>query len=165
MSIKSVLVFIIDYLFSDLKWLLGLINCFPLSRSHKGQISLMVHIGQWLESKTTWESTLGISRILYINYLGSISLPIGYLRVLLFFFFNLFFYFWLCWVFVAVCGLSLVMASGGYSSLWCAASHCSGFSCRARALGTQASVVMTCGLSSCGSWALEHRLSSCGARA
>ena len=24
-------------------------------------------------------------------------------------------YFWLCWVFVAVCGLSLVVASGGYS--------------------------------------------------
>ena len=25
------------------------------------------------------------------------------------------FYFWLCWVFVAICGLSLVTASGGYS--------------------------------------------------
>ena len=39
-----------------------------------------------------------------------------------FFFFNLFicFYFWLCWVFVAVRGLSLVAASGGYSSLQCA---------------------------------------------
>ena len=29
---------------------------------------------------------------------------------------NLFlFYFWLCWVFVALCGLSLVAVSGGYS--------------------------------------------------
>ena len=41
-----------------------------------------------------------------------------------FFFFNkfiyLFIYFWLCWVFVAACGLSLVAMSGGYSSLWCA---------------------------------------------
>ena len=36
-----------------------------------------------------------------------------------FFFINLFFYFWLCWVFVAAHGLSLVAASGGYSSLWC----------------------------------------------
>ena len=46
------------------------------------------------------------------------------------------------------------------------ASHCSGFSCwGARALGTRASVVVACGLSSCGSRALEHRLSSCGARA
>ena len=29
-------------------------------------------------------------------------------------------YFWLHWVFVAVHGLSLVVASRGYSSLWCA---------------------------------------------
>ena len=38
-----------------------------------------------------------------------------------FFFFNkfiyLFIYFWLCWVFVSVRGLSLVAASGGHSSL------------------------------------------------
>ena len=34
---------------------------------------------------------------------------------------------------------------------------------RARALGTQSSVVVALGLSSCGSQALEHRLSSCGA--
>ena len=32
--------------------------------------------------------------------------------------------------------------------------------CRARALGTWASVVVACGLTSCGLWALEHRLSS-----
>ena len=31
----------------------------------------------------------------------------------------LFIYFWLCWVFVAARGLSLVAASGGYSSLRC----------------------------------------------
>ena len=29
-------------------------------------------------------------------------------------------YFWLCWVFVAVLRLSLVVASGAYCSLWCA---------------------------------------------
>ena len=46
------------------------------------------------------------------------------------------------------------------------ASHCSGFSCcGARVLGAQASVVVARGLSSCGLRALEHRLSSCGARA
>ena len=44
-------------------------------------------------------------------------------------------------------------------------SHCSGFSCGAQALGTQASVVVARGLSSCGSRALECRLSRCGARA
>ena len=38
-----------------------------------------------------------------------------------FFFFNtyLFIYFWLCWVFVSVRGLSLVVASGGHSSSRC----------------------------------------------
>ena len=45
----------------------------------------------------------------------------------LFFFFNKFFYlfiyFWLCWVFVSVWGLSLVAASGGHSS-----SRCTGLS-------------------------------------
>ena len=30
----------------------------------------------------------------------------------------LFIYFWLCWVFIAVCRLSIDAASGGYSSLW-----------------------------------------------
>ena len=38
------------------------------------------------------------------------------------FFFNLFIlfiYLWLRWVFVAACGLSLVAASRGHSSLWC----------------------------------------------
>ena len=35
------------------------------------------------------------------------------------FIYLLFIYIWLCWVFVAVHGLSLVAASGGYSSLRC----------------------------------------------
>ena len=45
-------------------------------------------------------------------------------------------------------------------------SHCGGFSCcRARALGVRASVIVTRWLSSCGSRAMERRLSSCDARA
>ena len=54
---------------------------------------------------------------LYKNHLG----------FFFFFFlkFYLFIYFWLHWVFVATCRLSLVVASGNYSSLWCA-----GFSLR-----------------------------------
>ena len=52
-------------------------------------------------------------------------------------------------LFVAVLGLLIAVAS----------------SCGAQALGAQASVVVACGLSSCGSRALEHRLSSCGALA
>ena len=45
-------------------------------------------------------------------------------------------------------------------------SHCGGFSCSgAQALSPWASVVVACRLSSCGSWALERRLSICGAQA
>ena len=79
-------------------------------------------------------------------------------------------YFWLCWVFIAACGLSLAAASRGYSPLWCTgfslwwplsvSEHglqvhgpqqlwCTGFS----SYGTQASAVVA------------HRLHSCGARA
>ena len=81
-----------------------------------------------------------------------------------FFFLNKFIYlfiiyFWLrFWVFVAVCGLSLVAASGGYSSL-----RCVGFSLwwllLLRSTGSRRA-----GFSSCGLRALERRLGSCGAR-
>ena len=53
--------------------------------------------------------------------------PFGYLwrnfcsdPLSIFFLINLFIYFWLCWVFVSVRGLSLVAASGGRSSSRCA---------------------------------------------
>ena len=66
-------------------------------------------------------------------------------------------FFWLLWVFVAAYGLSLVAASRGYSSWWCA-----GFSLRwlllLRSMGSRRT-----GFSSCGLRALERRLSSCGA--
>ena len=54
-------------------------------------------------------------------------------------------------------GLLFVVVHG---LLIAVASHC-----RAQALGAWASVVVAHGLSSCGSWDLERRLSSCGARA
>ena len=67
---------------------------------------------------------------------------------------NFFFFFWLCCIFVVACRLSSCSAE---------ASHCSGFSCwEAWALGPQASAAAAYELSSCGSWALEHRLSSRG---
>ena len=74
--------------------------------------------------------------------------------------FRLFFgFFWLHWVFVTVCRLSLVVASGGYSSLWCA-----GFSLRwlllLRSTGSRRA-----GFNSCSSQALERRLSSRGTQA
>ena len=54
----------------------------------------------------------------------------------------LFVYFWLCWVFVAVHGLSLVVESGGCSSLGYAGCFC----CGAGVLGAWASVVVALGL-------------------
>ena len=73
------------------------------------------------------------------------------------FVFYLFIYFGLCWVFVAVRGLSLVAAGGGYYSL-----RCAGFSLRwlllLRSTGSRRA-----GFSSCGWRTLERRLSSCGA--
>ena len=53
-------------------------------------------------------------------------------------------------LFIALCGLFIAVVS---------------LCCRAWALGVRASVVVACGLSSCGSQALERRLSSCGTRA
>ena len=66
------------------------------------------------------------------------------------FFFNLFIlfiYFWLHWVFVAARGLSLVAASGGYSSL-----RCAGFSLR-WLLFLQSTGFRRVGFSSCGTQA------------
>ena len=67
--------------------------------------------------------------------------------LLVFFFLNkfiLFIYSWLCWVFVAVCGLSLVAASRGYSSL-----RCAGFSLRwlllLRSTGSRHAGFSSCG--------------------
>ena len=58
-------------------------------------------------------------------------------------YFYLFYFFWLHWVFVAAHGLSLVAASGGYSSLWCV-----GFSLRWLLIAV-ASLVVEHGLSAC----------------
>ena len=72
---------------------------------------------------------------------------------------NLFVQFCLHWVFVAAHRLSVVSESGGYSPL-----RCTGFSMRWLLLLLNTGYRRV-GFSSCGSPALEHRLSSCGARA
>ena len=59
-------------------------------------------------------------------------------------FIYLFIYFWLCWVFVAARGLSLVVASGGTLRCGARASHCGGFS-------LQSMDSRRAGFSSCGS--------------
>ena len=66
--------------------------------------------------------TNSIGGFLFLHMLSSISFFVCFC----FCFFNeslfiyLFIYFWLCWVFVSVRGLSLVAASGGHSSSRCA---------------------------------------------
>ena len=65
------------------------------------------------------------------------------------------FIFWLCWVFVAVCRLSLGVKSGGYSSLWYV-----DFSLPWHLLWSAGSRWVV-GFGSCGPQSLQHRLSSC----
>ena len=91
--------------------------------------------------------------------------PQALLLLLLFFFYNLFIY-----LFLAVLGLcccAQASSSCGERGLLFVAVHglfiVVASCCGARALGVQASVLVARGLSGCGSRALEHRLSSCGA--
>ena len=97
----------------------------------------------------------------FLSHLFVTACSSSFILSLFSFFFkiHLFIYFCLRWVFIAACGVSLVVVSGGYSSL-----RCVGFSLRwlllLRSMGSSCA-----GFSSCGSWALEHRLSSCGAQA
>ena len=74
-------------------------------------------------------------------------------------FIYLFIYFWLCWVFVAAHGLSLVAVSRGYSLM-----RCADFSLQWLLL-LQSTGSRRTGFNSCGSQVLERRLSSCGAQA
>ena len=76
-----------------------------------------------------------------------------FLSLLNFILYILFIYFWLCWVFVAAQGLCLVAASGGYSPA---------AACRLLILVASPVAEQSLGFSGCGSWALEHSLSSCG---
>ena len=81
------------------------------------------------------------------------------LSILFYFLVDLFIYFWLRWVFVAACRLSLVAASGGYSSL-----RYAGFSLQwlllLRSMGSRHA-----GFSSCGMWAQQLWLTGFRAQA
>ena len=77
----------------------------------------------------------------------SVSFVVVVIELYEFFFlkFILFIYFWLRWVFVAARGLSLVAASGGYSSL-----RCTGFSLQwlllLRSTGSKCAGFRSCGM-------------------
>ena len=106
---------------------------------------------------------------MYLSGKGFISPPLlkdsfTRYKILVDFFFpqDLFIYFWLCWVFIAVHGLSLVVESGDYSLVvvcWFLSAVAS-LVAEHRLYGAGASVAVARGLSHCRSQALEHRLSS-----
>ena len=71
-------------------------------------------------------------------------------------FFKTFIYFWLHWVFIAACGLSLVVASRGYSSL-----QCTGFSLQwlllLRSMGSRRAGFSSCGTRAQQLWLMGSR--------
>ena len=82
-------------------------------------------------------------QIFHFYWKITMSVQLAILIHSFFFFLRLFTYFWLCWVFVAACGLSPVVLSGGYSLL-----RCMGFSLqRLLLLQSTGSTVVVLGLS------------------
>ena len=86
----------------------------------------------------------------FYNLAGLLLVPLRVSGTVFFVFFFFFFliylciYFWLCWVFVAVCGLSLVVLSRGYS-------HCGAWSSAVVSFVAERSLGHV-GFSSCGAW-------------
>ena len=90
--------------------------------------------------------------------MGSLEHPFNFFFLFLKYIY-LFIYFWLCWVFVAVRGLSLVAASGGHSWL-----QCTGLSLWWLVLLWNTGSRRT-GCSSCGAWAQQLQLAGSRAQA
>ena len=114
--------------------------------------SIKCHISSYF-----WEKMMGIREVFQMCII-----------CLFYKFIYLFIYFWLRWIFVAAHGLSLVVVSRGYSSLWCMSfslrwllllkstgSRHAGFS----SCGLRASVVVARGLWSSGSEVVAQGLS------
>lgn len=116
--------------------------------------------------------TLGGNRFLCASVSSSVKRLCGLVEVLRSFqfwllFFELFIYFWLCRVFVATqafsssCGKQGLLSRGGVWLLIAVASLVADH----RFEGPRASADAACGLSSCSSRTLEHRLTSCDTQA
>ena len=96
--------------------------------------TVLVSLGSVLGSRVAGQTVGVCSTLLETSFFFLMSLK------------KLFIYFWLCWVFVAVRGLSLVEASRRYSSL-----QCMGFSLQwlllLRSTGSNCTVFSHCGAS------------------
>ena len=106
--------------------------------------------------------------LLYVPFSHRQDDPFSYCQNGVFFCFFVFNLFWLHLVFVAVRGAFSSFGERGLLFIVLRGlliAVASLVACRAQAPGARASVVVACGLSSCGSRALERSLSSCGARA
>ena len=96
-------------------------KCFQITAIHL----VHSHVGRWLRPGSAGSSSFGWVHSCAHSplCLSKAAPPLG-LGWLFFLFFNkfiyLFIYFWLCWVFVSVQGLSPVAASGGHPSSRCA---------------------------------------------
>ena len=102
-----------------------------------------------------------------VNIGVHVSFPISAFVAFTFFFDNFIYFIYLFLAVLGLCHCVQAFSSCGKRELLFIAVHGLLIAitslCRARALGARASVVVACGLSSCGSQALERRLNSCGA--
>ena len=101
------------------------------------------------EKKQSYQNSLDFSQLYSVKKVlifpsACLNFKCIFLNALFTLFVYLFIYFWLCWVFISVQGLSLVVASGGHSS-----SRCAGLSL-SRPLAAEHRL-QTRRLSSCGS--------------
>ena len=137
-------------------------HCFPW-------LVFIVYMDHFFFIHLSVDGHLGCFHVLAIVNSAAMNIGVHVTFVFVFnvtFFFNLFYFFGsvgsllLHAGFFSSCGEWWLLFIAVHGLLFVVASHCG-----ARALGVWASVFVAYGLSSCGSQALELRLSNCGARA
>ena len=101
---------------------IGSVESYPLD--HQGSPPHYIYSSYFLNLPQTVTVPMTLNTFFFFKAKGKVKRLLPN-RMEILFYFILFIYFWLHWALVAVRGLSLVAASGGYSSL-----RCVGFSLR-----------------------------------